>query len=128
MAECHAVRAGSRHRICHTAVPQRHLVGWCVDGHWLVLGRVGLNLFAYREICPDCGSSLVQAPVAAGVVTCAVCRHRYDLTQGGRSLDAEGAGLGPPPALRGAVGADDPGSGGRVGGSDVVQSSPGQSG
>ena len=103
MIESRAARAGDRHRVCHTAVPEQHLVGWRVDGHWLVLGRIGLSLFAYREICPCCGSSLVQAPVDAGVVTCMVCLRRYDLAQGGRSLDEDGPGLELPPVIEGPV-------------------------
>jgi nitrite reductase/ring-hydroxylating ferredoxin subunit len=85
--------AGDELDICPTAIPEDRLVGQRIDGFWCVLGRSGAQLFAYREICPGCGSSLVQSPVTAGVVTCSVCRVQYDLTRGGRSLDMEVRGM-----------------------------------
>lgn len=88
-----AAVAAAALRICPTAIPEDRLVGQRIDGFWCVLGRVGEQLFAYREICPGCGSSLVRSPVAAGVVTCSICRRRYDLTRDGRSLHIYGAGM-----------------------------------
>jgi nitrite reductase/ring-hydroxylating ferredoxin subunit len=88
-----AAPADAEGGLCPTAVPEDRVVGWRIDGFWCVLGRVGTRLFAYREICPGCGSSLVQSPVTAGVVTCSICRRRYDLTRGGRSLDMDVGGM-----------------------------------
>jgi nitrite reductase/ring-hydroxylating ferredoxin subunit len=86
--------------LCPTAVPEDRVVGWRIDGFWCVLGRVGTRLFAYREICPGCGSSLVQSPVTEGVVTCSICRRRYDLTRAGRSLEMDVRGMRSAPATR----------------------------
>jgi nitrite reductase/ring-hydroxylating ferredoxin subunit len=99
-----AAHPDNTRRICPTAVPERHLVGCRIDGFWLVLGRIGMNLFAYREICPGCGSSLVQSPVSGGVVTCAICQHRYDLARGGCSVDQDGRRLEAVPILGGPIG------------------------
>lgn len=85
--------------LCPTAVPEERLVGWRVDGFWLVLGRVGTDLYAYREICADCGSSLVEAAVDRGLVTCTVCGQRYDLQRGGRRVDMSGRGIEPIPVI-----------------------------
>jgi nitrite reductase/ring-hydroxylating ferredoxin subunit len=97
------VLAVRRARLCPSAVPEDRLVGWRVDGFWLVLGRVGMNLLAYREICPACGSSLIDAPIAAGVAICSICDHHYDLERGGRSLQADGLALQPAPVVREAI-------------------------
>ncbi len=89
MLELRPVITDDEPRICPTTVPEDRLIERRIGGFWCVLARVDTRVFAYREVCPGCGSSLVHSPVTAAVVTCSICRRRYDLTRGGRSLDTD---------------------------------------
>jgi Fe-S cluster biogenesis protein NfuA/nitrite reductase/ring-hydroxylating ferredoxin subunit len=45
------------------------------------------NLYAYRDVCPGCGTSLEQGELRVADLTCSGCRRRYDARRAGRSLD-----------------------------------------
>ena len=69
-----------------------------VGGASVVIGRVGSDLYAYRDRCACCEASLADAPLerrlggAAGdaVLRCPACRARYDVRRAGACLDQDG--------------------------------------
>lgn len=73
-------------------------------GHRLVLGRVGTDLYAYRERCPSCAASLAGAVIDAGVVRCRGCGLGYDVRLAGRGVEDDGPGLEPVALIEGADG------------------------
>jgi nitrite reductase/ring-hydroxylating ferredoxin subunit len=76
-----------------------------VDGHRILLGRVGEGLYAYRDACPACAGSLDGAAVEVGAVECPGCGTRYDVRVAGRLVDADGPGMQPVPLVEEAGGA-----------------------
>jgi Fe-S cluster biogenesis protein NfuA/nitrite reductase/ring-hydroxylating ferredoxin subunit len=75
----------------------------------VVIGRVGTDLYAYRDNCPSCSSTLFGGVIERGlggsaVITCPRCRNHYDVRQAGRGVDDAGQHLDPLPLLdRGGV-------------------------
>ncbi|MDQ6873486.1 MAG: NifU family protein [Actinomycetota bacterium] len=59
-----------------------------------VVCRIGSELYAYRDRCPACGSSLAAAVVeralgaarGSAILTCPGCRGHYDVVQAGRGM------------------------------------------
>jgi nitrite reductase/ring-hydroxylating ferredoxin subunit len=76
-----------------------------VAGEAILFVRLGRGAYAYRPLCPGCGSSLADGTVNGARLTCAGCGHRYDVRHAGRCLDAEDVHLEPVPLLAGADGA-----------------------
>lgn len=83
-------------------------VGGFIVGDLAVLGcRLGSDLFAFRDECARCSSSMVGAklerrlgyPIGDGVLRCPNCRSHYDVRLAGACLDAEGEHLSPLPLL-----------------------------
>jgi Fe-S cluster biogenesis protein NfuA len=56
------------------------------------------TLYAYRDACPACGSSLGEGRLDREVLTC-LCGARYDVRQAGVALDGRAAHLDPLPLL-----------------------------
>ncbi|MDP9240338.1 MAG: NifU family protein [Actinomycetota bacterium] len=79
------------------------------DDMTVVIGRVGTDLYAYRDKCPSCSSSVFGGVIERGlgggaVITCPKCRNHYDVRQAGRGLDDASLHLDPLPLLdRGGV-------------------------
>ncbi len=75
----------------------------------VVIGRVGTDLYAYRDACPSCASSVFGGVIerrlgGSAVITCPRCRNHYDVRQAGRGVDDAGLHLDPLPLLdRGGV-------------------------
>jgi Fe-S cluster biogenesis protein NfuA/nitrite reductase/ring-hydroxylating ferredoxin subunit len=58
-----------------------------VSGEPVLFLRLASNLFAYRDVCPGCGTSLVQGELRVADLTCSGCGRRYDARRAGRALD-----------------------------------------
>jgi Fe-S cluster biogenesis protein NfuA/nitrite reductase/ring-hydroxylating ferredoxin subunit len=58
-----------------------------VSGEPVLFLRLASNLFAYRDVCPGCGTSLEQGELRVADLTCSGCGRRYDARRAGRSLD-----------------------------------------
>jgi nitrite reductase/ring-hydroxylating ferredoxin subunit len=56
------------------------------------------TLYAYRDACAACGSSLAEGTLAREVLTCP-CGSRYDVCRAGAGLDGLAAHLDPLPLL-----------------------------
>ncbi|PZS27426.1 MAG: hypothetical protein DLM59_16465 [Pseudonocardiales bacterium] len=75
----------------------------------VVIGRVGTDLYAYRDSCPSCSSTVFGGVIERGlggsaVITCPQCRNHYDVRQAGRGVDDASLHLDPLPLLdRGGV-------------------------
>jgi nitrite reductase/ring-hydroxylating ferredoxin subunit len=69
--------------------------------------RIGADVYAYRDTCPACGSSLAEGTVgrrlggAAGdaVLRCPGCAAHFDVRRAGRGLDGAQLHLEPVPLL-----------------------------
>jgi Fe-S cluster biogenesis protein NfuA/nitrite reductase/ring-hydroxylating ferredoxin subunit len=60
-----------------------------VGGVDVLLGRVDDSLYAYRDACGACGSSLDAGALEIAVLACADCGARFDLRQAGRGIDRD---------------------------------------
>jgi Fe-S cluster biogenesis protein NfuA/nitrite reductase/ring-hydroxylating ferredoxin subunit len=58
-----------------------------VSGEPVLFLKLASNLFAYRDVCPGCGTSLEQGELRVADLTCSGCGRRYDARRAGRSLD-----------------------------------------
>jgi nitrite reductase/ring-hydroxylating ferredoxin subunit len=70
-----------------------------VAGERLLVARVETGLLAYRDACKACGSSLGEAELHEGVLSCTACGRGYYLARAGRSLDGDRIQLDPVPLL-----------------------------
>jgi Fe-S cluster biogenesis protein NfuA/nitrite reductase/ring-hydroxylating ferredoxin subunit len=72
-----------------------------VAGLRLVVCRLGESLYAYRDRCGDCGSSLAGGQLRGELLSCPSCRRRYHVRLAGRADDAgaDGPHLDPLPLL-----------------------------
>jgi Fe-S cluster biogenesis protein NfuA/nitrite reductase/ring-hydroxylating ferredoxin subunit len=68
-------------------------------GSRIVLCRIDGQLYAYRDICPACGSSMDAGSVADGMLVCPSCGRNYDLRLAGRSMESRELHLDPVPLL-----------------------------
>lgn len=72
-----------------------------VAGESLLLVKIETDSYAYRPTCPGCEGSLEDAGLRGAELTCAGCRHRYDVRRAGRCLDEPRLFLEPVPLLVG---------------------------
>lgn len=78
-----------------------------VAGTPVIACRVGTDLFAFRDNCPECVKSMSGATIARrlggsatdAVLTCPRCHGHYDVRKAGASLDDEKLHLQPLPLL-----------------------------
>jgi Fe-S cluster biogenesis protein NfuA len=70
-----------------------------VAGERLLLANVDGTRLAYRDACAGCGSTLENAALSEGVLSCSACGRRFFLPRAGRSLDDEWLQLEPVPLL-----------------------------
>jgi Fe-S cluster biogenesis protein NfuA/nitrite reductase/ring-hydroxylating ferredoxin subunit len=77
-----------------------------VGGLDVVVARIGQSLFAYRDSCASCGSTLAAATVekrlgqaGSAVLTCPGCRGHFDVRAAGVGIDDPRVHLEPLPLL-----------------------------
>jgi Fe-S cluster biogenesis protein NfuA/nitrite reductase/ring-hydroxylating ferredoxin subunit len=78
-----------------------------VGGTPVIACRVGTDLYAFRDVCPECVKSMSGATIARrlggssgdAVLTCPRCHGHYDVRKAGASLDDEKLHLQPLPLL-----------------------------
>jgi Fe-S cluster biogenesis protein NfuA/nitrite reductase/ring-hydroxylating ferredoxin subunit len=58
-----------------------------VSGEPVLFLKLAGNIYAYRDLCPGCGTSLEQGELRVADLTCSACGRRYDARRAGRSLD-----------------------------------------
>jgi len=75
-----------------------------LDGVAVLVCAVRGTLYAYRDACADCGSSLAEATLATAELICAACGARFDVRLAGRGLDDETHHLEPLPLLADSAG------------------------
>jgi Fe-S cluster biogenesis protein NfuA/nitrite reductase/ring-hydroxylating ferredoxin subunit len=76
-----------------------------VSGEPVLFLKLAGNLYAYRDVCPGCGTSLERGELRVADLTCSGCGRRYDARRAGRSLDdTSQLHLEPVPLLVGADG------------------------
>jgi Fe-S cluster biogenesis protein NfuA len=68
-------------------------------GTAVVVCAVRGTLYAYRDACQACGSSLAEGVLDREVLTCPGCGARYDVRRAGRGLDDPALHLDPLPLL-----------------------------
>ena len=62
------------------------------------------TLYAYRDSCAGCGSSLADGALAGEVLACPSCATRFDVRLAGRGLDGTDHHLEPLPLLSDSAG------------------------
>src|SRR5918995_1324753 len=73
-----------------------------VSGEPVLFLKLAGNLYAYRDECPGCDTSLEQGELRVADLTCSGCGRSYDARRAGRSLDeASQSHLEPVPLLVG---------------------------
>jgi Fe-S cluster biogenesis protein NfuA/nitrite reductase/ring-hydroxylating ferredoxin subunit len=70
-----------------------------VAGTRVLLCSVRGTLYAYRDACASCGTSLAEGTLTLGELACPACETRYDVRSAGRSLGATAVHLDPLPLL-----------------------------
>ncbi|HET9143520.1 NifU family protein [Actinophytocola sp.] len=79
--------------------PAGHPVSVVVDGTPVVVCAVRGTLYAYRDSCGACASSLESSTVDDAVLVCGSCAARFDVRLAGRGLDDPARHLHPLPLL-----------------------------
>lgn len=75
-----------------------------LDGVAVLVCAVRGTLYAYRDACAGCGSSLADSPLAVATLTCKSCGARFDVRLAGRGLDEATHHLEPLPLLTDSAG------------------------
>lgn len=70
-----------------------------VDGVRIVVCRAGESLYAYRNVCPACGTGWRDGMLDGNALTCSSCGQRYDAQLAGRGLERRELYLDPLPLL-----------------------------
>jgi nitrite reductase/ring-hydroxylating ferredoxin subunit len=70
-----------------------------VAGTRVLLCSVRGTLYAYRDACASCGTSLAEGTLTLGELACPACETRYDVRSAGRSPGATAVHLDPLPLL-----------------------------
>jgi Fe-S cluster biogenesis protein NfuA/nitrite reductase/ring-hydroxylating ferredoxin subunit len=79
--------------------PTGRPVNVTVDGMRVLVCSVRGSLYAYRDACAACGSSLEESTLDTAALTCAGCGARFDVRLAGKGLDDPGQHLDPVPLL-----------------------------
>jgi len=79
--------------------PSEGPVSVVVDGTRVLVCSVRGTLYAYRDSCGACGSTLDSSTVDDDVLVCASCAARFDVRLAGRGLDDPALRLHPLPLL-----------------------------
>jgi Fe-S cluster biogenesis protein NfuA len=83
--------------------PSSRPVSASVGGIAVLVCAVRGTLYAYRDACASCGSSMATGQLDREVLTCA-CGSRYDVRAAGRGMDDPGLHLDPLPLLTDSAG------------------------
>lgn len=75
-----------------------------LDGVTVLVCTVRGTLYAYRDACAACGSSLAEGTLTNGALTCPSCAARFDVRLAGRGLDDTTHHLEPLPLLSDSTG------------------------
>jgi Fe-S cluster biogenesis protein NfuA/nitrite reductase/ring-hydroxylating ferredoxin subunit len=70
-----------------------------VSGEPVLFLRLGADFFAYRHLCPGCGTSLEGGSLEGAELGCPGCGRRYDVRLAGRCVDDPQLHLEPIPLL-----------------------------
>ncbi len=84
--------------------PSARPVAVDLDGVAVVVCAVRGTLYAYRDSCAGCGSSLADGALAGEVLACPSCATRFDVRLAGRGLDGTDHHLEPLPLLSDSAG------------------------
>lgn len=79
-------------------------VGITLDGVRILVCAVRGSLYAYRDECPACGSSLAESTLDGAALACSSCGSRFDVRLAGRGLDGTTGHLDPLPLLSDSAG------------------------
>jgi Fe-S cluster biogenesis protein NfuA/nitrite reductase/ring-hydroxylating ferredoxin subunit len=79
--------------------PSSRPVTAAVAGTRVLLCSVRGTLYAYRDTCAACGTSLAEGTLTLGELACPGCETRYDVRSAGRSLGDPAVHLDPLPLL-----------------------------
>jgi Fe-S cluster biogenesis protein NfuA len=79
--------------------PSSRPVTATADGTAVVVCSVRGTLYAYRDACASCGSSLAVGTLERELLTCPGCAARYNVRLAGKGLDDPAAHLDPLPLL-----------------------------
>jgi len=79
--------------------PSARPVTAAADGTSVLVCSVRGTLYAYRDVCADCGSSLADGALDRELLTCPGCATRYNVRLAGKSLDDPAVHLDPLPLL-----------------------------
>jgi Fe-S cluster biogenesis protein NfuA/nitrite reductase/ring-hydroxylating ferredoxin subunit len=79
--------------------PSSRPVSASADGIAVLVCSVRGTLYAYRDACAGCGTSLADGELDREVLTCAACGARYNARLAGKSLDDPALHLDPLPLL-----------------------------
>jgi Fe-S cluster biogenesis protein NfuA/nitrite reductase/ring-hydroxylating ferredoxin subunit len=75
-----------------------------LDGVRILVCAIRGSLYAYRDECPGCGSSLAESTLDGEALACSSCRSRFDVRLAGRGLDGTVGHLDPLPLLSDSAG------------------------
>ncbi|MCA1654959.1 MAG: NifU family protein [Pseudonocardiaceae bacterium] len=75
-----------------------------LDGVPVLVCSIRGTLYAYRDACAGCGSSLAESTVNGNVLTCPSCGARFNIRLAGRGLDDTTHHLDPLPLLSDSAG------------------------
>jgi len=70
-----------------------------VEGHAVLLCRLGETLYAYSDRCPGCNQAIESSRLEATAIVCPACGQRFDVMRAGRGLDHPELHLEPLPLL-----------------------------
>lgn len=70
-----------------------------IAGEQVIICRANGSMYAYRNVCPSCGSSWSDHGLSDTILTCPTCNERFDVHLAGRGLNGAGLHLQPFPLL-----------------------------
>ncbi len=79
--------------------PSSRPVSASADGVQVIVCSVRGTLYAYRDACAACGSSMASGDLEREVLTCPGCGTRYDVRLAGKGIEDAGVHLDPLPLL-----------------------------
>jgi Fe-S cluster biogenesis protein NfuA/nitrite reductase/ring-hydroxylating ferredoxin subunit len=78
-----------------------------VSGEPVLFVKLANDLYAYRNLCPNCGASLEGGSLKVADLGCPGCERRYDVRRAGRCLDDPELHLEPIPLLETEIDVDE---------------------
>lgn len=80
-------------------LPDGGLSSQIIDGAQVLVCRAKGTLFAFRDGCGRCGSSLERGVLDGDTLVCPACHQRFDVRKAGRALEGHDRHLYPLPLL-----------------------------